>query len=532
MERILRKLLIGMTIFLLTVGGFSVWFFSSKSTTIVYENDDYTVSLQSPSAMKIRHVDVQKREIEGVVDTTHAFDVALFGKRLGTYSIVERTLGNDTVFLFERLENDGFMKLSLNSELVFQDEVQLADKSWNPEVIEHPYHDVFGVDPTVNPYGRITASTDQQTIEMIAGHVFVSKKLTQAYDSGKISRLRELDKEISDVTVEGAVVSKPLTVGGGKTAESWVLLSKEALFSSEEEEDDYIEFALHNQASQLNWLTIDGPYTKLPFSIDPSTKLGYGRAIGRIEDDVALEWHRKSESIFFESMVLNSRTNLLTYIEEFDGTRWPTEYTSTWLSNAYGVKAPYVDTRYNEYVAFFLDQTAVEFADDVANASLYVPVYADYLLSRIDDGEIIETDEGYLIVDYFDEDPETPITHASLNHELGGLKILLTAYDNTGDEKYMTAAESVISGIESFGKADGGWIRDNGDLWYQARPDGDFSGDDYPQLTLVDLLETQQLLAEMDLPRNAYFDELIDAKLGFLADEEIELIEKVTRLMD
>ena len=242
--------------------------------------------------------------------------------------------------------------------------------------------------------------------------------------------------------------------------------------------------------------------------------MGYGRAIGRIEDDVALAWYSQSNSVFFESMVLNSRVNLLTYIEEFEGTRWPTEYTSTWLSNAYGVRAPYVDTRYNEYVAFFLDRTAREFKDDVQNASLYVPVYADYLLSRVEEDEIIVAGDGYLIVDYFDEDPSTPVTHASLNHELGGLKILLTAFDETGDAKYMDAATAVITGIESFGSTEGGWIRDNGDLWYQARPDGTFSGDDYPQLTLVDLLETQQLLEEMELPRNPYFDEMIDGEIG------------------
>jgi len=137
-----------------------------------------------------------------------------------------------------------------------------------------------------------------------------------------------------------------------------------------------------------------------------------------------------------------------------------------------------------------------------------------------------------MIVDYFDDREDTAITHASLNHELGGLKILLSAYHTTNDQKYMDAANDVVRGIETMGQTEGGWIRENGDLWYQARPDGTFSGDDYPQLTLVDLLETQKLLEEMDMPRNAYFDEMIDSKMMYLESEGIELIEKVTKLLE
>lgn len=63
-------------------------------------------------------------------------------------------------------------------------------------------------------------------------------------------------------------------------------------------------------------------------------------------------------------------------------------------------------------------------------------------------------------------------------------------------------------------------------------PDGTFSGDDYPQLTLLDLLETQLLLEELGMERNVYFDEMIESKLGYLENEGIELIEKVTSLME
>ncbi len=528
----MKKLVVGLFLFIAVVVGAGAWYYFTDHKTIVYEQKDYSVSVTTPSMISLKFAEERTHRMENTVDIIREFDVKFFGTGAGKYSITERTLGNGTVFLFERFENAGLFSYEIDTALALLDDVEVTAKSWNPITVEHPHHSVFGKDPTVNPFGRVVAANQDTTLELIVGNVYVSKALVKEYERGKVSKVRELDQEFREVGIAANRISKSASVGKDDIAESWTLIAQAPLFTSDDEEDAYVDFALHNQTTQLNWLTMDGPFTKLPFSIDPSTEMGYGRVIGRIEDDVALDWHGKSGSLFFESMVLNSRVNLLTYIGEFEGTRWPSEYTSTWLSNAYGVRAPYVDTRYNEYVAFFLDKTAREFPEGVSDAKLYVPVYADYLLSRVEAGEIIEAGDGYLIVDYFDEDPETSITHASLNHELGGLKILLTAFQNTGDDQYMNTAKDVLTGIESFGRADGGWIRENEDLWYQARPDGTFSGDDYPQLTLLDLLETQKLLEELKWGRNAYFDQMIDSKLRYLASEEVELIDKVRALIE
>ncbi|MFJ7934354.1 hypothetical protein [Sporosarcina sp. NPDC096371] len=528
----MKKLVVRIFLCVALVACAGAWFYFTDRETVVYDREDYSVSVTTPSVIKVKFSGERIREMENTVDVIREFDVTFLGTAAGRYSITERTLGNGTVFLFDRLENEGRFAYEVETAFVLPDDADVTDTSWNPQIVEHPYHDVFGQDPTVNPFGRVTVSNGDGALELIVGNVYVSKPLVKTYERGKVSKVRELAKEFREVDMKGNRISQSAKVGTGDIAESWTMIAQAPLFTSADEENAYVDFALHNQTTQLNWLTMDGPFTKLPFSIDPGTKMGYGRVIGRIEDDVALEWYGKSQSLFFESMVLNSRINLLYYIEEFEGTRWPSEYTSTWLSNAYGVRAPYVDTRYNEYVSLFLDKTARQFPEGVTDARLYVPVYADYLLSRVEAGEMIEAGDGYLIVDYFDEDPETALTHASLNHELGGLKILLTAYQDTGDEKYLTTARDVIAGIEAFGQADGGWVRENGDLWYQARPDGTFSGDDYPQLTLLDLLETQKLLEELQLGRNVYFDQMIEAKLGYLTSEGIELIEKVRVLMD
>lgn len=521
----LKKLLMIAGAFLLILALAFAAFSFFKDQTEVYANEDLSLTVTLPALIKLSEAEVSKRSIENVKDVMYARDLELFNMTVGSLEVTERTLGNGTQFVFERLTNDSLLPFQVSSVLSGLTEADFKD--WNPVTVEHNHHEDFGMDPTVNPYGIVSFEGG----EVLQGNVYVSSQLETEYKDGTTSFVRELEKEVRDLEFEDDSIEKSFWLPGKQLAESWTLSSEEALFDSDEIEDKWIDNALNNQTTQLNWITSDGPYTKLPFSIEPSTKMGYGRTMGRFEDDVALLWNTNMPSVFFETMVLNSRTNLLSYIDEFDGTRWPTEYTSTWLKNAYDITAPYVDTRYNEYVAFYLDRTAELYSEDIEQKELAVKVYADYLLDRIEANQIIEVEDGFLIVDYFDDDPKTALTHASLNHELGGLKILLTAYGKTDEVKYLEAAEQVITGIEQYGQDQGGWIRENGDLWYQARPDGTFSGDDYPQLTLVDLLETQALFEELEMERNPYFDELIESKLKYLDAEGIELIEKVTNLM-
>jgi len=520
-----KRIIIGLGIFV----GLALLFIailSVKQEVQLKTDGNGLIEFSYPALFSVKAESVEKIEIENSYDEVHHVEITLFDFHVGTYELVERHLGNGTTFLFERITNDTWFPLPIKTVLQLGTPI-VTTNSWNPQEIKHPHHPDFGVDPTVNPWGVVTTETKQ----MLKSNMYLSKKLTTDYGENQTSFVRELDKEIRETTAKNKSIQQSAWIFPKHIAESWTLVSEKDLFTSEDAENEWIDYSLKNQSSQLNWLTVDGPYTKLPYSIEPGTKMGYGRAMGRFEDDIALTWYEKDGSLFHESMALNSRVNLLSYLKEYEGTRWPTEYTSMWLKNAYGLQAPYVDTRFNEYIAFYLDKMTVIFDEEISKESNYVPLYADYLLSRVEHGDIIKAGDGFLIVDYFDDREETDITHASLNHELGGLKILLDAYDTSGDEKYLNVANKIVKGIESFGRNDGGWIRENGDLWYQAKPDGTFSGDDYPQLTLVDLLETQALLEKLDMPRNVYFDKMIDSKMDYLKQEDIELIEKVTNLL-
>jgi len=525
-----KKILKRFFITLGVVAGLIILFFaiiSSKQQVQIITHENELIEFSYPAIFTAKVTESKKLEIENAIDEIHHINLTLFGQKIGYYELVERQLGNGTTFLFERVKNNSWVPFPVKTIHKLGESIE-SSNSWNPKEIEHSYHPDFGEDPTVNPWGMIVTEGKQ----VLKGNVYISKEMTTDYGYNKTSIIRKLDKEIRKTTISNTAIKQTYWTLPERYAESWSLVSKEDLFTSKYAQSEWVEFSLVNQTSQLNWLTSDGPFTKLPHSIEPGPKMGYGRAMGRFEDDIALTWYEKDGSLFHETMALNSRVNLLSYLQEYEGTRWPTEYTSMWLKNAYGLHAPYVDTRFNEYIAFYLDKMSTTFDDEISQDTQYVPLYADYLLTRVANKDIIEVDQGYLIVDYFDDLVETPITHASLNHELGGLKILLSAYEITGNEKYLNVAKDVTSGIETFGIDTGGWIRDTGDLWYQAKPDGTFSGDDYPQLTLVDLLETQAMFEKLKMPRNAYFDEMIESKMTFLENNNIELIDKVTNLLD
>ena len=60
-------------------------------------------------------------------------------------------------------------------------------------------------------------------------------------------------------------------------SENWFLFRKEKLFGDEEVLEKYKNETNHNYLHTPKWNTADGNYTKLPWSIEPGTELGYGR---------------------------------------------------------------------------------------------------------------------------------------------------------------------------------------------------------------------------------------------------------------
>lgn len=147
-------------------------------------------------------------------------------------------------------------------------------------------------------------------------------------------------------------------------------------------------------------------------------------------------------------------------------------------------------------------------------------LYADFLSNQKERGNVIETENGYYIADYFSEN-QTRKTHVSLNHTLGEMNFLLQTYQDSGNQEYLDTALMIKKAVEDTGKD---WINmENGDLWYQIDADFKFDGNDYPILTLVDLTKSISLFTEMDIPYNPVLIQLIESKIDFIIENKIEV---------
>ncbi len=478
-------------------------FFLWPTKHTISETTKTVVSL--PRIFSFQEVDGTHEQFSSADDKETLYMVALGKKKVATYRYTERRLSNGDVVHFHSFQNE--QRWALPMKLLIDTGAVKKVIRWDDEKRTNEHHPVFGVDPTENPVGRIVTKNNEW--------IFMHPVESRVLQNGE-SKLREWINNGDMPSIEKDHIVYHFNSKSGHMLDFAYFSTNESFFT--EEETDYVEWLNEEPMKHLNWLTADGPYTKLPFSIEPATELGFGRAIGRMQDDDALEWLEKTDERYFETLVLQSRAQLERYSKEFGGSRWVTEYTSTWLKNAYGVEAPYVDTRFNEYAAFFLDELSRKTDDTPTN---YVQEYARYLVEKVDQGYTIPRNGGYLIADYFDG--KEHLTHSSMNHALGGLKILLTAWSETKDERLLETANMLIRG---FGPASD-WIRENGDLWYQLRPDGTFSGDDYPQLTLIDLIEVEALYESLGLNMPGNLKEMLESKLQFVQSTEDKLHPKV-----
>ena len=116
--------------------------------------------------------------------------------------------------------------------------------------------------------------------------------------------------------------------------------------------------------------------------------------------------------------------------------------------------------------------------------------YADLLVSQEGKGNIIRVDaSSFYIQDYF-PGKQNMKTHSSMNHLLGGMNILLLAYQELGDPAYLQTAEAIQSALD---KDVNKRLRPDGDIWYKISPDRTFVGRDYVHLTLEDLIHSYEL---------------------------------------
>ncbi|WP_342508674.1 S-layer homology domain-containing protein [Sporosarcina sp. FSL K6-2383] len=487
---------------------------------IRYEQQFVEVPVSSSHKTYLRSNDTLQFAGEKIIQHPHAKDIAytyrVAGKSPATVTLTKRELPNGDYFLFTELRNPQRMPLTID---VVQTEVGLAKAvlhEFSRFPIKRVVDETFGLDITTYPTGVFEKiDVDGKVTQDMIGKSYRSTELYQKYPTGAESHTRELHQEneaFSGVQLGETQLSiYRLHSRGFDVVDQWLLASKERLFEDRKQMDAWMLESAINYKKRNKWYTAQGPYNKMAITVEPIPKSGkgYGRNLLLVKEDRVMALYSATNQRYYESLLYNSFANL----DIFRGgaTYWETEVTSTYLKSLYGITAPFVDTRFNEQIALFMYNSGKAF--NHTDYSVGLKNYADLLVSQKKKGNVIVVDNAsYYISDYFPLAQKVK-THTSMNHLLGGMNILLKAYQEFNDPAYLNTAISIQTAVE---KDKAKWIRPDGDIWYKISPEYEFIGRDYVHLTLEDLINSYELWSEIDPTRLPIFEEMIRSKAGYL----------------
>ncbi len=460
-------------------------------------------------------VDKDVREAFGTKDYLYCYEYQ-GGKLLFQIIYVHRLFSNNDyanyITINNRTENEIHVNLSI-------DKYQ-GDIYWfkNDERTRE-FSKTLGQDNLGLPISYI----ESKNKSVLIGKTFHYTTLTKTYDEKNISTFKNLIEEDSDFEVERSL--KNITVDGNTSIDTYFIHSPNKLFEDENSIRNYIDIVYTNSIDSNCFSSYNGNYYKLPYSIEPFSKDGYGRNVGAILEKQIYELSHSDNSSLFDDLVDVSIQTYYEYLPQDSSKVWLTEYTSTWLKNDYLITSYYVDTRHNENVGLYLYEIGVDRNNKQLINSYYN--YADYLLSEYKNSNLLKYDVGILFPDYFSKN-HIKKTHASLNHQLGIINYLFDCSEKSDDKEYFDLAKQLLDTITNIGND---WIREDKDLWYRVNNDYSFEGRDYETVTLRDLLETRLFCIKFKLENIEIIDELIESKYGYLKDKNIAIDDEIMGLL-
>ncbi|WP_341201787.1 hypothetical protein [Planomicrobium okeanokoites] len=271
----------------------AVMFLTNEET--IYDEDGATLAIKKPTFITLSEPEISEQDTDKIA----VREMTFVGLDVGTYTMTERTLDNGVTIIFDELHNSGWLPFAVT--LIHKGLENPEINSWNPRPASNETDDIFGEDPTSNPFGTIAAGGKH----FLQGNLYVSRIIPQGEDG----EAHELRTENPNFTIEEGVMEKSFWLPPKHYLHTWLMIADEPFFEDKETEDEWIEFALDNRYQQLNWLTPDGPLVKLPITDDTRTQLSYGYIEERTADPASQEWNETSPSLYFETMLLNAEAS-------------------------------------------------------------------------------------------------------------------------------------------------------------------------------------------------------------------------------
>ncbi|KHF39125.1 hypothetical protein [Halalkalibacter okhensis] len=507
---------------------------TNLSHTQVFAKKDQTlpINIEEETGHGIELIDTAESTYYNLVkDIVYTYEIKT--KPASYLTVTKRMIDRDDHFIFTTLDNQSDQAVELSFSIPVADTGYYSLQSLDQFITGPRFNDAIHVDLTTHPFGLLTTYKENEfSSNVMIGKQYHSRKITDNYEDGRKSVMREFLSENQNFDIDSKedelLFKMDMRSKGEDILDHWLVFSKERLFDSEDSFTEWAKIYHNKKRKHNNWYTAEGPYKKVGKSAEPApaSKLQYARNLLIVREDEALTRYKETEERYFRNIMLNSLANLTIFKDGKD--YWETEYTNHWLNRRYGIEAPYIDTRHNEKVALYLEEVGKIF--DIPELRTAIIDYADFLVKQIEAEQVVKVaPDAYLISDYFTYYQDTAVTHSSLNHVLGGMNLLLQTYVDTDEEKYLQAATFIQNGIDELGDQ---WLNDQGDTWYQINPDHSFQGEDYPILTLTDLLISLQLWKEVDDSRIHTIEMLAQSKANYLVNKGVSLPKEVIRLLD
>ena len=436
----------------------------------------------------------------------------------GTLKVTKRVLHTEDTFIFFEYQGEK-TKIKINVDTV-------------RECLN--YMNLYKKPPFDNRYGENKATGLNAYLDMDKGSAVVSNVysyniLQKKYEDNTVSTVYELVEEDTNVEIKkkGEMI---LSVGSKVGASSFfILLSKNKLFANRDNLNNYMGYfyeAVYNNSVWNTFFVVPaGTYTKLPYSIEPFTKEGYGYSLHHSSRKDMIPFFEETKERFFENFIANAVIQSFLYQEQEHG-MFLSNYTSTWLKKDTGITAPYVDTRLNETFTLMVQ----DFQKLTSHFDTLDPMlgYVEFFCKQYELGVQVYTmdgdkGKGVFFPDYFKSGLGT-LTHTSLNHQLGIAQMFLRAWGKYKNEDYKTVLEAMLIFIDYTHEK---WIQKNDDLFYGIKQDSggqfEYFDKDYVYVTLLDLLLIQKALQEHGFNKYNAIDVLIQSKLKFLRTTEYDI---------
>ena len=300
------KVIITYTLILLLVSAISLINYKIINNNIELNltfDDDYKVT----SDEKIENILVKHEVVnsEFAKDVLNIYSIKLGNKEIFKYLIVERTFENNITYKYFTGKNLTFDKININFAV---NKLYENNKNFKEYEITKPYSYTVGQDKLTLP----SLYSYDEDDSMLIYKTYVYSILCEEYKDNDYSILKEFSKEVN---YDNNKNKNTITLGSNEFFDQLIVVSENNLFDNEQEIEKYSQ--LINEGETGVWVSYDGRYSKLPYSIEPFTKEGYGRNVGGYSEKKIFTEYENNNNQFFKTIIYNSLHTLDKYMPRY-----------------------------------------------------------------------------------------------------------------------------------------------------------------------------------------------------------------------